>query len=190
MPTAAAAPPDLASLPEVGEPVSAATQAATIKLLRQQLEGLSAHNAALTEQVNAKAGDFDAPAVTVTKVTEWNIKVRAIKPGFYPQRGAIRHRRREVGEEFFIKHMGHFSPDGGGLIGWMELASEPSSIPVEPALTSAPSLIQDPLSMGRETKVMAERVQWPTGGAAKGHVVQPPGVSHPSKDARRTGDDF
>lgn len=101
-----------------------------------------------------------------------DLRVRAIKPGFYPDPGQIRARPRKVGDVFTLRVLRHFAPETADKSGWMEWYNEPSSlvdrgeIPVQ----TVPNQIQDPLSFGAEQARMTERagepkqkVAWPDG---------------------------
>jgi hypothetical protein len=101
-----------------------------------------------------------------------DLRVRATKPGFYPDPGQIRARRRNPGDVFTLRFLRHFSPETVDKAGWMEWYNEPTTmvdrgdIPV----STVPNQIQDPSSLGREQPVMVERagepkqkVAWPDG---------------------------
>jgi hypothetical protein len=133
--------------------------------------------------------------------------VRAISRGWYPdapgrhfgladkQGWSIRHRVREQGEVFQLRHLRHFSPPSpiqpgmADRFGWMEWADEPSTMAPEAPQTTVPMRIQDPLSLGRDP-VMVDRPGEPMGqrGPWPGAPATGPQPNGPHEQARQAAE--
>ncbi len=143
----------MADAPKPNQPTpSMADLLALIQAQGEQIAAMQKQAAAIVAPVvHAR------PKTALPDGPPWSIKVRAIRPGFYPNpdRGpngetvrGMRHVRRfgrgeeHGGDEFFIEKAEDFA---GGPNGWMELATQAPAKHVDPPPTTAAKPIQEPL---------------------------------------------